>query len=117
MHRYPDRVLIKALHACPVYCRFCFRREMVGPKGDGTLTDAELDAVFAYIADHPAIFEVIFTGGDPLMFSARRIRTMGERLAAIPHVKLVRWHTRVPVVAPERVTTEMVRALKIPARR
>ncbi len=116
VHRYPDRVLVKALHACPVYCRFCFRREMVGPKGDGTLSDAELDAVFAYIADHPSIFEVIFTGGDPLMLSARRMRLMGERLAAIPHVKLVRWHTRVPVVAPERVTAEMVRALNIPGK-
>ncbi len=89
---------------------------MVGPKGDGTLSDAELDAVFAYIGVNPAIFEVIFTGGDPLMLSARRIRTMGERLAAIPHVKLVRWHTRVPVVTPERVTAEMVRALEIPGK-
>jgi len=116
VHRYPDRVLIKALHACPVYCRFCFRREMVGPDGDGTLDDAELDAVFAYIADHPAIFEVIFTGGDPLMLSARRIAAMGKRLAEIPRVRLVRWHSRVPVVAPERVTNEMARALKIPGK-
>jgi lysine 2,3-aminomutase len=116
VHRYPDRVLIKALHACPVYCRFCFRREMVGPDGDGTLDDAELDAVFAYIADHPAIFEVIFTGGDPLMLSARRIAAMGKRLAEIPHVRLVRWHSRVPVVTPERVTNEMAHALKIPGK-
>lgn len=116
VHRYPDRVLIKALHACPVYCRFCFRREMVGPNGDGTLTEAELAAVFDYIAAHPGIFEVILTGGDPLMFSPRRIGAMGERLQRIPHVKLVRWHTRVPVVAPERVTPEMVRALKIPGK-
>lgn len=112
VHRYPDRVLIKALHACPVYCRFCFRREMVGPSGDGVLDAAELDAVFAYIAADPRIFEVIFTGGDPLMLSARRIRDFGERLASIPHVTLARWHSRVPVVAPERVTSEMVRALK-----
>ncbi|PPD14928.1 MAG: lysine 2,3-aminomutase [Methylobacterium sp.] len=116
VHRYPDRVLIKALHACPVYCRFCFRREMVGPNGDGTLTEAELAAVFDYIAAHPGIFEVILTGGDPLMFSPRRIGAMGERLQRIPHVKLVRWHTRVPVVAPECVTPEMVRALKIPGK-
>jgi lysine 2,3-aminomutase len=116
VHRYPDRVLVKALHACPVYCRFCFRRAMVGPKGDGTLDDAELDAVFGYIAANPAIFEVIFTGGDPLMLSARRMRMMGERLANIPHVRLVRWHSRVPVVAPERVSAEMVGALKIPGK-
>lgn len=116
VHRYPDRVLIKALHACPVYCRFCFRREMVGPNGDGTLDEAEIAAIFDYIAAHPGIFEVILTGGDPLMFSPRRIGVMGERLQRIPHVKLVRWHTRVPVVAPQRVTPEMVRALKIPGK-
>ena len=72
VHRYPDRVLLKVLHACPVYCRFCFRREMVGPDGDGTLSETELDQAFAYIAATPAIFEVILTGGDPLMLSARR---------------------------------------------
>jgi lysine 2,3-aminomutase len=116
VHRYPDRALLKVLHACPVYCRFCFRREMVGPDGDGTLSETELEAALAYIAAHPAIFEVILTGGDPLMLSPRRVRDIGERLASIPHVKLVRWHSRVPVVAPERVTAEMVRALKIPGK-
>lgn len=113
VHRYPDRVLLKVLHACPVYCRFCFRREMVGPDGDGTLSEAELDAAFAYIVANPQIFEVILTGGDPLMLSGRRISALGERLAAVPHVKLVRWHSRVPVVSPERVSEEMVRALPV----
>jgi len=89
---------------------------MVGPDGDGTLSETELEAALAYIAAHPAIFEVILTGGDPLMLSPRRVRDIGERLAGIPHVKLVRWHSRVPVVAPERVTAEMVRALKIPGK-
>lgn len=116
VHRYPDRVLVKLTHTCPVYCRFCFRREMVGPDGDGNLTDAELDAAFAYIAANPAIFEVIFTGGDPLMLSARRIAALGERLADIPHVRAVRWHSRVPVVSPERITPELVRALRFPGK-
>lgn len=116
VHRYPDRVLLKLLHACPVYCRFCFRREMVGPNGDGTLNEAELDAALAYIAAHPEIFEVILTGGDPLMLSSRRIRALGEKLGTIGHVKLVRWHSRVPVVSPERVTPGMIRALKIPGK-
>ncbi|MCA0402011.1 MAG: lysine-2,3-aminomutase-like protein [Proteobacteria bacterium] len=116
VHRYPDRVLIKLTHTCPVYCRFCFRREMVGPAGDGNLTEAELDAAFAYIAAHPEIFEVIFTGGDPLMLSARRIRALGDRLAAIPHIRAVRWHSRVPIVAPERITPELARALRFPGK-
>lgn len=116
VHRYPDRVLLKLLHACPVYCRFCFRREMVGPGGDGTLGEAELDAALAYIAGRPEIFEVILTGGDPLMLSPRRIRALGEKLAGIAHVALVRWHSRVPVVAPERVSDELVRALNLPGK-
>lgn len=111
VHRYPDRVLLKAVHVCPVYCRFCFRREMVGPRGLGTLTAAELDAAIGYIADHSEIWEVILTGGDPLVLSPRRLRGLMERLAVIEHVKIVRFHTRVPVVEPERIDDEMIAAL------
>ena len=73
VHRYPDRVLLKPLHACAVYCRFCFRREMVGPKGLGTLSSDALAAALAYIASRPEIWEVIVTGGDPLILSPRRL--------------------------------------------
>ncbi|UYO01199.1 MAG: lysine-2,3-aminomutase-like protein [Devosia sp.] len=111
VHRYPDRVLLKAVHVCPVYCRFCFRREMVGPQGLGTLTEQELDAAMAYIAGHDEIWEVILTGGDPLVLSPRRLRAIMERLARIEHVKIVRFHTRVPVVEPERIDAAMVAAL------
>jgi lysine 2,3-aminomutase len=112
VHRYPDRVLLKAVHVCPVYCRFCFRREMVGPQGLGTLASQAMDAAFAYIADHPEIWEVILTGGDPLVLSPRRLASIMERLAAIDHVKVVRFHTRVPVVEPERVDAALIDALK-----
>jgi lysine 2,3-aminomutase len=112
VHRYPDRVLLKAVHVCPVYCRFCFRREMVGPQGLGTLTPTELDAAMAYIAAHEEIWEVILTGGDPLVLSPRRLGAIMARLAEIAHVKIVRFHTRVPVVEPERIDAEMVAALK-----
>ena len=111
VHRYPDRVLLKAVHVCPVYCRFCFRREMVGPQGLGTLTPAELDAAIAYIAAHEQIWEVILTGGDPLVLSPRRLRVILEKLAGIAHVKVVRFHTRVPVVEPERIDKDMLEAL------
>ena len=112
VHRYPDRVLLKAVHVCPVYCRFCFRREMVGPQGLGTLTEPELAAALAYLAGHEEIWEVILTGGDPLVLSPRRLRTLAERLGAITHVKILRLHSRVPVVEPERVDAEMVEALR-----
>ena len=112
VHRYPDRVLLKAVHVCPVYCRFCFRREMVGPQGLGTLTPEAMDAAIGYIADHAEIWEVILTGGDPLILSPRRLGEMMERLRAIAHVKVVRFHTRVPVVEPERIDAALIEALK-----
>ncbi|KAB0676406.1 lysine-2,3-aminomutase-like protein [Aureimonas leprariae] len=112
VHRYPDRVLLKPLHVCPVYCRFCFRREMVGPDGLGTLDDAALDAAFAYIAANPEIWEVVVTGGDPFLLSPRRLARIAEALAAIDHVRVLRLHTRVPVVDPARVDAALVQALK-----
>jgi lysine 2,3-aminomutase len=111
VHRYPDRVLLKLTHVCPVYCRFCFRREVVGPGGPQALTDQALDAAVAYVASDPGIWEVILTGGDPFMLSPRRIADVTERLSAIPHVKILRWHTRVPVADPARVTADLVAAL------
>ena len=111
VHRYPDRVLIKATSTCPVYCRFCFRREMVGPEKGEALTKTDLDAVFAYISAHPEIFEVILTGGDPLMLSAARTREITQRLEDIAHVKVIRWHTRMPVTRPDRITPAYAEAL------
>jgi len=116
VHRYRDRVLLKANHACAVYCRFCFRREMVGPDGVRPLSPDQLDAAMAYIAADPAIWEVIVTGGDPLILSVRRLRDLMARLARIPHVKVVRFHTRVPAVDPERITPGLVAALRAPGK-
>ncbi len=93
VHRYPDRVLLKPLHVCPVYCRFCFRREVVGPDGLGSLADTELDAALAYIAARPEIWEVVVTGGDPLMLSPRRLGRIAEALGATAHVKVMRLHS------------------------
>ena len=111
VHRYPDRVLLKAVHVCPVYCRFCFRREMVGPDGDGTLSAEALDAAFAYIGAHAEIREVIFTGGDPLVLSARRLADLVGQLSAMAHVRMVRFHTRVPVADPDRIDAALLAAL------
>lgn len=111
VHRYPDRVLLKLLTVCPVYCRFCFRRETVGRGKGDLLGDAEVEQALDYIARTPEIFEVILTGGDPLMLSARRLSAVARRLAKIGHVALLRVHSRAPTAAPELVTTERLAAL------
>ncbi|HMH65915.1 MAG TPA: lysine-2,3-aminomutase-like protein [Rhizomicrobium sp.] len=111
VHRHPDRVLFKIVSACPVYCRFCFRREMIGPGKDNALSKGDFEAALAYIAGHSEIWEVILTGGDPFILSQRRIAEITDRLAQIAHVKVIRWHTRVPVTDPDRVTDALVAAL------
>ena len=114
VHRYPDRVLLKLVHICPVYCRFCFRRESVGPGHRRWLSRAALVRALDYIRARPQIWEVILTGGDPLVLSPRRLREVVRVLERIDHVKIVRVHTRVPVVAPARITAELIRAIKAP---
>src|SRR6185312_12695677 len=113
VHRYPDRVLLKLTHVCAVYCRFCFRREMVGPGKPNALSAQAHQRALDYVAAHPEIWEVILTGGDPLIASARRLSETLRALAAIDHVKVLRIHTRVPVAAPETITAALVRALKV----
>jgi lysine 2,3-aminomutase len=112
VHRYPDRVLLKVAHACPVYCRFCFRREMVGSHGE-PLMGAALDGAIDYVRSHPAVWEVILTGGDPLALSPRRITDVLARLANISHVRILRIHTRVPIVDPESIDDLLTSALKV----
>src|SRR5689334_3470574 len=112
VHRYPDRVLLKLVHVCAVYCRYCFRREMVGPGKPNALSKAALQGALDYIKKHREIWEVILTGGDPLVLSPRRLREVMKALAAIDHVKVIRIHTRVPVAEPARVTADLVRAIK-----
>lgn len=110
VHRYADRALLKPLLVCPVYCRFCFRREHVGPAG-GLLTEAELEAAYAWFAARPAIREIILTGGDPLMLSRRRLTDIVARLSAIAHIETIRIHSRVPVADPDRLTDGLADAL------
>ncbi len=110
VHRYPDRVLVKLAAVCAVYCRFCFRRESVG-HGPAALDEAAFAAALDYIAARPGIWEVVLTGGDPLALSPRRLAKVAQALGRIGHVKVMRWHTRLPVAAPERVTAALVAAL------
>jgi lysine 2,3-aminomutase len=113
VHRYPDRVLFKLVHVCAVYCRFCFRREMVGPGKATALSPAAYAGAIGYIRAHPEIWEVVLTGGDPLMLSPRRLAEIMAELAGIEHVKIVRIHTRVPVADPARISGDMVAALRV----
>jgi len=110
VHRYPDRVLLKPTHTCAVYCRFCFRREKVGV-GSETLTERELSEALQYIRDRPQIWEVIVSGGDPWILSPRRLKWIVTEIGTIPHVGVIRFHTRVPVVDPSRVNDALIAAL------
>jgi lysine 2,3-aminomutase len=114
VHRYPDRALLKPVLACPVYCRFCFRREQVGPDG-GLLGDAQLQNAYAYLAEQKQIREVILTGGDPLILSPRRLSAIFLNLAQIPHIEVLRIHTRAPVADPGLITDALAAALDIAA--
>ena len=113
VHRYPDRVLFKLVHVCAVYCRFCFRREMVGPGKATALSQDAYDWAINYIRAHSEIWEVILTGGDPLMLSPRQLAEIMADIAAIDHVRIIRIHTRVPVADPARISREMIAALKV----
>jgi lysine 2,3-aminomutase len=113
VHRYPDRVLFKLVHVCAVYCRFCFRREMVGPGKATALSQSAYEGAIGYIRAHPEIWEVILTGGDPLMLSPRRLAEVMADLAGIDHVRIIRIHTRVPVADPARVSSELIAALRV----
>jgi lysine 2,3-aminomutase len=110
VHRYPDRVLLKPILVCPVYCRFCFRREQVGHE-NALLSPEQLTSALDFIRAHPEIWEVIVTGGDPFLLSPRRIAAIVQALEAIPHVAVIRFHTRVPIADPCRLRAALVGSL------
>ncbi len=111
VHRYPDRVLLTPILHCPVYCRFCFRRERVG-RGDGVLSQVELEAAFDYVRQHDEVWEVVVSGGDPFQLPPGRVRALVRALDAIPHLAAIRFHSRVPVGDPRRVSPALVAALE-----
>ena len=111
-HRYPDRVLLKPTHTCQVYCRFCFRREKVG-QADEALDAGEMEVALGYIRNHPEIWEVILSGGDPLVLSDRRLGLLMDELSKIQHVQVIRIHTRSPVADPARIGDGLIAALKV----
>ena len=112
IHRYPDRALLTPLLHCPAYCRFCFRREKIGhSSSQGPLHQADLEKAIDYIAKHEEIWEIILTGGDPLMLSPKKLSWILAALEKIDHIKIIRIHTRVPIFDPERITPELLETL------
>jgi len=111
VHKYPDRVLFLATDACSVYCRHCTRRRIT-KGGEAELSRAELNAGLEYVRAHPAVRDVLISGGDPLLLNDERLEELLAPLRAIPHVELIRIGTRVPVTLPMRVTPALARLLR-----
>lgn len=111
VHRYPDRCLLMPLTICPVYCRFCFRREKVG-QSENFLSSEELQAAYDYIFQHPEIWEVILTGGDPLFLNPKNLDRILHHLCEIPHLGVIRIHTRIPVALPSKINANLLKILK-----
>lgn len=101
IHRYPNRVLFTATSVCPVNCRYCFRKNELSPKDE--LFEQDFEETLSYLRSHPEVSEIIFTGGDPLTLSDQKLDRYLEAFASIPHIKDVRFHTRYPVILPERI--------------
>ncbi|MDH4225989.1 MAG: radical SAM protein, partial [Deltaproteobacteria bacterium] len=102
--RYPDRALLQVTGLCPMYCRFCMRKRKT-LQGEAILPRA-VDAALEALAHHPAVREVILSGGDPLMVPDNRLLSIARRALAVPHVRSLRIHTRMACMAPERITPE-----------
>lgn len=110
LHKYAGRALLVATGACAIHCRYCFRRHF--PYADENPSRGNWDAALAYLAADCGIEEVILSGGDPLLLDDARLRELVRRLEAIPHLRRLRIHTRLPVVLPERVDSLLVSWLR-----
>ena len=110
VHRYPDRVLLMVTNQCPIYCRFCTRKRLVGKPG--FLKKGELDQAITYLREHEEIRDVILSGGDPLLLPDHLIERILKALRTIPHLELIRFGTRVPGTLPQRITPELCEIIK-----
>lgn len=110
LHKYHGRVLLTLTSACAVHCRYCFRRNF--PYEENNPGTSGWKLIFEYIANDISISEVILSGGDPLSLSDKLLQSFCDKLALIPHVKRLRFHTRIPVVLPERITAEFIALIR-----
>ncbi len=110
LHKYHGRVLLMTTEACPVHCRYCFRRHY--PYTENRAGDTHWSEAMNYIRGHTDIREVILSGGDPLSLSDGRLTTLTDELRTIPHIKRLRIHSRMPIVLPERIDTGLLAWLR-----
>lgn len=110
-HRYPDRALLLITDQCSMYCRHCTRRRFAG-QNDGAMPTDQVDKAIDYIAQTPQIRDVVISGGDSLLMSDEKIEYILKRLREIPHVEIIRFGSRTPVVMPQRITEEFVNMVK-----
>ena len=111
VHRYPTKVLIFPSNFCGCYCRYCFRRKLKREVED-TLSLNDYEKIFEYLHEHPSINEVIFSGGDPLVVKDEVFEYILSQLALIESVKIIRFHTRMIITIPYRITNDFVSMLK-----
>lgn len=110
VHRYPDRVLLMVTNQCPIYCRFCTRKRLVGKPG--FLKKGELDRAIEYLRDHREVRDVILSGGDPLLLPDHLLERILKALRTIPHLELIRIGSRVPGTLPQRITSRLCEIVK-----
>jgi lysine 2,3-aminomutase len=110
VHRYPDRVLLMVTNQCPIYCRFCTRKRLVGKPG--FLKKGELDQAIAYLHEHTEVRDVILSGGDPLLLPDNLLERILKALRTIPHLELIRFGSRVPGTLPQRITPDLCEVIK-----
>ena len=112
VHRYPDRALFLVTNFCSANCRYCTRSRIIGNHADYPFSVTEWEGALAYIETHPAIRDVLLSGGDPLTLPDSKLEWLLKRLRDIPHVEFIRIGTKVPVVLPQRITKSLVRMLR-----
>ena len=110
VHRYPDRVLLMVTNQCPIYCRFCTRKRLVGKPG--FLKKGDLDRAIRYLHEHREVRDVILSGGDPLLLPDHRLERILTALRSVPHLELIRIGTRVPGSLPQRITPKLCDIIK-----
>jgi lysine 2,3-aminomutase len=110
IHRYDNRALFLPTQVCPVLCRYCFRKNEL-TQGESYLK-SDWEQTLSYLENHPEIIEIIFSGGDPLILSDERLRFYLEAFSQIKHIKHIRFHSRVPIILPERITPDLIQLIK-----